>query len=472
MDLQEILAAILNPGGLSQQNHLATAGLPIAAPRVGDHADPASLQQSIARFSGPQGIFQQPAPLLHAQNMALQSSAAVPASAPRFAAPPQARSSLTSSEPVVTGSPWQSSEPASGSGIGDFLSDLIAPQRRQKNITMQWLQAQGLDQGTATVLASDKPALRSYLLQRSKGGGLTEFDQRAAAAQQFGLDLTSKDGRNFILTGKLPDEKQREIRNDANGVPRYVDNGAAVYPSDQSASAGTQFFSGRSVEAQGLNYLIERGVLTKDQAANVAAGKTVTGPNGEIIFMTPQGIFQQPAGGGAAQPVGGPQPAQQGGNIPITGPKYSEDMRKAGGFAMRADEADRTVSQPNITAAGASMGQHARAAAPFGLGNYLVSDDYQKFDQAQRDFINAVLRRESGAAISESEFQNARQQYFPQPGDGPDVIQQKARNRQLAVQSLRESADPVPSLNGSPKAPSSGEGWTDMGNGVKIRRKQ
>jgi hypothetical protein len=61
------------------------------------------------------------------------------------------------------------------------------------------------------------------------------------------------------------------------------------------------------------------------------------------------------------------------------------------------------------------------------------SDMQQQVEQAQRDFINAVLRRESGAAIADSEFRNAQRQYFPQPGDSPGVRRQKAANRQTAI---------------------------------------
>lgn len=57
----------------------------------------------------------------------------------------------------------------------------------------------------------------------------------------------------------------------------------------------------------------------------------------------------------------------------------------------------------------------------------------QQYTQAQRDFINAVLRKESGAVIADSEFENAQKQYFPQIGDSKDVIAQKARNRELAM---------------------------------------
>jgi hypothetical protein len=64
------------------------------------------------------------------------------------------------------------------------------------------------------------------------------------------------------------------------------------------------------------------------------------------------------------------------------------------------------------------------------------SSAQQRVEQSRRDFVNAVLRRESGAAIAPSEFANAQRQYFPQPGDSKEVIAQKRRNRELAIRGL------------------------------------
>ncbi len=66
------------------------------------------------------------------------------------------------------------------------------------------------------------------------------------------------------------------------------------------------------------------------------------------------------------------------------------------------------------------------------------SDKFKQIEQAQRDFINAALRRESGAAIAESEFENARLQYFPQPGDTPEVVKQKQKNREMQFEKIEE----------------------------------
>lgn len=72
--------------------------------------------------------------------------------------------------------------------------------------------------------------------------------------------------------------------------------------------------------------------------------------------------------------------------------------------------------------------------------NPALSESEQMVDQARRDFINALLRRESGAAISASEFANANAQYFPMLGDEPGVIAQKRKNRELAIKGILETA--------------------------------
>jgi len=83
------------------------------------------------------------------------------------------------------------------------------------------------------------------------------------------------------------------------------------------------------------------------------------------------------------------------------------------------------------------------------LPNFLKTDDRQKFEQAERNFINAVLRRESGAVISPEEFANAREQYFPRVGDGAEVLAQKAQNRETTIKGLYQSAGVAGQMQGS-----------------------
>ncbi len=64
----------------------------------------------------------------------------------------------------------------------------------------------------------------------------------------------------------------------------------------------------------------------------------------------------------------------------------------------------------------------------------------QSFAQAEKNYINSVLRRESGAVIADSEFKNARQQYIPQPGDSDTVLEQKRNNRLLVQENFKRAA--------------------------------
>lgn len=92
------------------------------------------------------------------------------------------------------------------------------------------------------------------------------------------------------------------------------------------------------------------------------------------------------------------------------------------------------------------------------FNKYGMSDADQQAEQSQRDFVNATLRQESGAAIGESEFANAKQQYFPQPGDSANVRAQKAANRKLVIEGFKRSAgsnarftDPAPAAGSHPE---------------------
>jgi hypothetical protein len=75
-------------------------------------------------------------------------------------------------------------------------------------------------------------------------------------------------------------------------------------------------------------------------------------------------------------------------------------------------------------------------------GNTLQSQNYQKYKQARDNYITALLRQESGAAIGTSEFNRYEKELFPQPGDGPDVVKQKREARRIATEGMKKGAGP------------------------------
>lgn len=146
----------------------------------------------------------------------------------------------------------------------------------------------------------------------------------------------------------------------------------------------------------------------------------------------------QPFGRGARviTPTGGSGPS----NPFFTG-KMTESQSKDAVYTSRMINAEKILNDPKTVEAATSLKQQAMSKVPV-AGNYMVSKEFQNYDQAQRDFINAVLRRESGAVISDAEFENARKQYFPQPGDSKERIEQKRQNRIESIRGIGAGAGP------------------------------
>jgi len=137
-------------------------------------------------------------------------------------------------------------------------------------------------------------------------------------------------------------------------------------------------------------------------------------------------------------------------NIPGgSGKPMTEFQGKSEAFGTRAANAHEILNavgadgkvQPGLIKRGADAVPLIGGALGM-AANFTQSAAQQQVEQAQRDFLNATLRQESGANINQNEFDNARLQYFPQPGDTPEQVAQKKRNRELVVSSFGDSAGP------------------------------
>ena len=109
----------------------------------------------------------------------------------------------------------------------------------------------------------------------------------------------------------------------------------------------------------------------------------------------------------------------------------NDTQGKATAFAVRVENADMVLSAAGDEQTG--FFDRAQGFIPTGM----KGDRRQQFEQAERNLINALLRRESGAVISDEEFANARQQYIPQPGDSAATLEQKKLNRMEQLEGLK-----------------------------------
>jgi hypothetical protein len=139
--------------------------------------------------------------------------------------------------------------------------------------------------------------------------------------------------------------------------------------------------------------------------------------------------------------------------------KPNKDQYDAATFGRRVESANSQLQELGKTYDRASFVEGAKA---FILPEAAYSPQLRLQRQAERNFVNAVLRRESGAAISKSEFDSAEQQYFPRAGDTPEVLAQKEQNRMQVAEGLRAAAgnawDKVQLIGKKEEAPKSESG--------------
>ncbi len=175
-------------------------------------------------------------------------------------------------------------------------------------------------------------------------------------------------------------------------------------------------------EAQKSNLAIARGRLEQEVKNNQLKIVQLEAPQVTTSTVT-QALTPE---GAAAKAAKGKKPQ-----------KFTQDETKAAGFASRMATAEKDLNEslkgtdPTGIISGGFQGM---------LPNVLKGEARQRFEQAQRNFITAVLRKESGAVIGADEFETERQKYFPVPGDSEEVLAQKAESRRQAIQSMQTAA--------------------------------
>jgi hypothetical protein len=254
--------------------------------------------------------------------------------------------------------------------------------------------------------------------------------QKVGMEKMIPKEFDLSEGQKRFVT--MPDGSVREVAAGAQKprAPLQIDTGTAIELRDPANPT----------------VLLQR--IPKSQMPT--AGQVVERDDGTFLIDTRSG---------QARPVLGPgnQPLMGGGK-PLT-----EAQGNAVAFGARAIEANRIATDLEKqgfrntgairTAVGGVAGmtpfigeqleQGVRSTfnvAPTFLGG--TNEQQQQVEQARRNFVSAVLRKESGAAIGVDEYKNEERKYFPQAGDTDKVIQQKQKARELAIKALEAQAGP------------------------------
>lgn len=126
---------------------------------------------------------------------------------------------------------------------------------------------------------------------------------------------------------------------------------------------------------------------------------------------------------------------------PVT---LTEGQSKDTVFATRGEGALATLSEHGKALT--SLGQTSAGMIPI-LGNYMKTPEYQMAEQAGAEFLASILRKDTGAAVTPSEFDIYGSMYLPRPGDSPEALQQKEVARIRALEAIRAGMPPQAILN-------------------------
>ena len=303
-----------------------------------------------------------------------------------------------------------------------------APQPQQpQNALARMLQSaqpgqgyQGLQSGQGVVQQTNEDGSQNAPIQiDSRQSQQPQMPERDVTRNPIdlpgGRGYWGKDGQVYTANGSLYETP--ETRSRTNALSMAAQDRQLKIQEMQGKMALT--------EAQTTNLNLKP--MTQPEKPHYDAERGVfvqMGPDGKASVIKPEGIEAK------AKPL-------------------TESQAKAAGLGSRAQSAHDILNglenggtltpgyfkstADAVPLVGNQLGGLVNRASP-NLGG--PSSEQQRVEQAQRDFVNAALRVESGASISEAEFNNARKQYFPQHGDEAPTIKQKQESRAREIQAL------------------------------------
>jgi hypothetical protein len=385
----------------------------------------------------------------------------------------------------------------------------------------------GIDKSASTRagMLKDTAQAGHYTAQTGELNAKTARDDYASAAKFVMVNPTLDNARRAIYKmadkyggSALADLQQLEqIGDDPDGIRQWAaghsdlaaketlpktgvqDNGGSLQPIATNVFTGAVTNVGAptakmqtpdSVASVGAT--LEGQKITDKRERELAGARLSQERNlaGKPVYDAERGVVIAP-GSATATPVmigGAPIGAK---DKPLT-----ESQGNAAAFAMRAQNALDNLGKVDSI----SNGDYYKSKLPWGSGNFMMSQAGQQAVNAEKQFIAGVLRKESGAAISNGEYQTYGDQFFPRPGDTPEQLAVKAQNRSVALEGLKVQAGPSgaaqadsalkkavsgapvaggkPSANGSPSRITDDAGYNALPSGAtfvgpdgKTRRK-
>jgi len=279
------------------------------------------------------------------------------------------------------------------------------------------------------------PAMPMSVPQAMRAGlGLQEIQalMPAKAENPFGKvdpkDFTPESVRKFALTKNYADlvPRTRVEFVDGRAVDPFATAPGTVLPR-QSNPVADLLVPGPGGQLVPNKPLIDAKKQLVPPGVSVSYGAPVAGTDtaGNPVF------FQPDKAGGQPNIVPGVKPPQKDSAL-------TESQAKASTFMSQMKAAEKELS--GIPIDPTKTWSQVDVALAGGLTNFAASPAAQRARQAQEQWSESFLRFKTGAAATKDEVILNVRTFFPQPGDSADVIEQKQRMRQQAVQDIAFAA--------------------------------
>lgn len=293
----------------------------------------------------------------------------------------------------------------------------------------KWVSKVGGGQATASTMGAPSGGNSDIL------GLLMQAQADPWAAQQYGPVLEALMGSELQTRQQQADpmyqlglqKSQLELQQMQNpAAPQPIEVGGVLL----DPTTYQPIFDSRQQEAPKAGFRM----ASPDEAKAYGAGAGQFGPDGRFYAAdVPQGMTIESDGAGGFRMVQGPAGADK---------PFTEAQGKDVVFATRAQGALDALDP----VAGELTNRAARAAEydPTGLARgAMQSDNFQIAKNAGDEFLQALLRKDSGAAITEDEMALYGATYLPKPGDNPKLLDQKKSARARAVAAIQAGMSPA-----------------------------
>ena len=270
-----------------------------------------------------------------------------------------------------------------------------------------------------------------------------------AGAKNYYLNKTEGEwDLRDIVDPNDPDQKISVQQHKRTGeIRRPQLPGTALAPADPFTAG-----AGRPVYGEGPGGFSQPAAAPAAGAAPAARTGAVTMPNGEVL-TPPAGLNKD---GRKAWTTHIAQTAAD-----VSSGKMTEAQGTSNLFAGKMQIANQMLDPETEKKGLDPLWNRVERYGGWAGNTLALPNDYKAYRDAKDTFLNAFLRRVSGATVHDAEYYREEKVYFPQPGDDATRIEYKRRLRDDAIMRMKQQVGPgyrEPPARQSPSAPAGGGG--------------